>query len=63
MVRPHAFTPNPETAADNSFQRSSPGLAAQALAEVARDEVTQAVGRLIVALVIGLNAYLLVAMI
>ncbi|MFK0092218.1 citrulline utilization hydrolase CtlX [Pseudomonas sp. NPDC090592] len=46
MVRPHAFTPNPETAADNSFQRNSPDIAAQALANVARDEVTQAVGTL-----------------
>jgi len=46
MVRPHAFTPNPETAADNSFQSSSPDIAAHTVSEIARDEVTQAVGRL-----------------
>lgn len=46
MVRPHAFTPNPETAADNSFQSVNPDIAAQILSEVARDEVTQAAARL-----------------
>ncbi|HKS13127.1 MAG TPA: arginine deiminase-related protein [Pseudomonas sp.] len=46
MIRPHAFTPNPETAADNSFQRARPDLAAQAIAEAALSEVTQAAGRL-----------------
>lgn len=43
MVRPHAFAPNPETAADNSFQTSIPGAAAQKIAETARDEVSDAV--------------------
>ena len=46
MVRPHAFAPNPATAADNSFQRASPAIAAQTLATAAHDEVTQAVARL-----------------
>uniref|UniRef100_UPI00258AE9B2 arginine deiminase-related protein n=1 Tax=Pseudomonas sp. TaxID=306 RepID=UPI00258AE9B2 len=46
MIRPHTFTPNPETAADNSFQSTHHGIAAQTLSEVARDEVTQAAGRL-----------------
>ncbi|MBF8774043.1 citrulline utilization hydrolase CtlX [Pseudomonas fulva] len=46
MVRPHAFTPNPETAADNSFQSTNSDITAQALSEIARDEVTQAAGRL-----------------
>ncbi|EGH72002.1 citrulline utilization hydrolase CtlX [Pseudomonas syringae] len=46
MVRPHAFTPNPETAADNTFQASSSGIAAQALAKVAHDEVSRAADRL-----------------
>ncbi|MCF8984588.1 amidinotransferase [Pseudomonas syringae] len=46
MVRPHAFTPNPETAADNTFQASRSGIAAQALAKVAHDEVSWAADRL-----------------
>ena len=46
MVRPHTFTPNPETAADNSFQSSNTDIAVQTLSEVACDEVTQAAGRL-----------------
>ncbi|MEQ4309634.1 arginine deiminase-related protein [Pseudomonas syringae] len=46
MVRPHAFTPNPETAADNTFQASSSGIAAQDLAKVAHDEVSRAADRL-----------------
>ncbi|WP_237613628.1 citrulline utilization hydrolase CtlX [Pseudomonas syringae] len=46
MVRPHAFTPNPETAADNSFQSSKADIAAQDLAKMAREEVSQAAGKL-----------------
>jgi hypothetical protein len=49
MVRPHRFTPNPETAADNSFQTqpSADTLAArQRVADAARDEVTAAVAQL-----------------
>jgi hypothetical protein len=45
MIRPHRFMPNPETAADNAFQRSTAGLdraMAQAVAENARREVTVA---------------------
>ena len=36
MVRPHHFRPNPETAADNAFQRpaTAASVAAQAHAEV-----------------------------
>lgn len=49
MVRPHRFTPNPETAADNSFQRQPDAAAAgaqQRIADAARDEVTAAADRL-----------------
>jgi len=46
MVRPHRFTPNPETAADNTFQRLVVAGAAQRLADTARDEVSAAVARL-----------------
>jgi len=46
MVRPHAFAPNPQTAADNAFQRINPDIAAHALAAIAREEVTQAAGQL-----------------
>jgi hypothetical protein len=45
MIRPHRFYPNPETAADNAFQRTPPATrdaAAQAMAQAARDEVTAA---------------------
>jgi hypothetical protein len=45
MIRPHGFFPNPETAADNAFQRAgaAPGDArADALAAAARDEVSAA---------------------
>jgi hypothetical protein len=43
MVRPSAFTPNPQTAADNAFQRRpEPGIQAQALARKALDEVNAA---------------------
>jgi len=43
MVRPHRFTPNPETAADNTFQQAATSDAAQAVAEAAYREVTVAV--------------------
>jgi hypothetical protein len=46
MIRPHAFTPNPQTAADNSFQRTQPQGAAHLLAASAYDEVTAAVALL-----------------
>jgi hypothetical protein len=46
MVRPHRFTPNPETAADNSFQRAAAADAAQAIAAAAHDEVSAAAARL-----------------
>ncbi|NLG20195.1 MAG: amidinotransferase [Actinomycetales bacterium] len=41
MIRPHRFTPNPETAADNAFQVAAPGDP-RALAESAYQEVTRA---------------------
>ncbi|MBC7916868.1 MAG: amidinotransferase [Rhodoferax sp.] len=40
MVRPHTFTPNPQTATDNSFQRLAPAGAAKAVSRAAYDEVT-----------------------
>jgi len=46
MIRPHAFTPNPETAADNSFQSSAEKYTAQVIAQSAYDEVTQAAATL-----------------
>lgn len=46
MVRPHRFTPNPETAADNCFQTAVPTNEAQRIADAARDEVSAAVARL-----------------
>ncbi len=39
MVRPHRFTPNPETAADNPFQSAAAADAAQAIAAAAHAEV------------------------
>lgn len=42
MVRPHHFTPNPQTAADNAFQRMDAGLTASAVARQAYAEVTEA---------------------
>lgn len=39
LVRPHHFTPNPTTAADNAFQ-SFPSHGPRAVADRARDEVT-----------------------
>jgi hypothetical protein len=46
MIRPHRFTPNPETAADNAFQSLAAKEAAQAVATAAHREVTAAVERL-----------------
>lgn len=46
MVRPHRFTPNPETAADNSFQSSAAADAAQAIATAAHAEVSAVAARL-----------------
>lgn len=45
MVRPHRFTPNPETAADNAFQQAATEAAART-AQAAYDEVTAAAERL-----------------
>ncbi|MER9319085.1 arginine deiminase-related protein [Mesorhizobium sp. M0659] len=41
MIRPRHFTPNPMTAADNSFQSSDEKHAAAAIASAAYDEVTR----------------------
>jgi hypothetical protein len=50
MIRPHKFTPNPETAADNAFQsplvKAAEQEAAQAVADAAHREVTAAMERL-----------------
>ena len=45
MVRPHHFHPNPETAADNAYQRSS-GAPPTELARRAHAEVTEAAARI-----------------
>ncbi|HKT67305.1 MAG TPA: arginine deiminase-related protein, partial [Burkholderia sp.] len=44
MIRPHRFLPNPQTAADNAFQRTASGGAhdTQSVSAAARDEVTAA---------------------
>lgn len=42
MVRPHRFTPNPETAADNHFQTAAATEAAQQIAQAAYQEVSDA---------------------
>ncbi|VWD23331.1 amidinotransferase [Burkholderia lata] len=44
MIRPHRFLPNPQTAADNAFQRTSGGGAndTSSVSAAARDEVTAA---------------------
>lgn len=42
MIRPHRFHPNPETAADNAFQRTDGGAAGREIAKAAYDEVTTA---------------------
>jgi hypothetical protein len=46
MVRPRHFHPNPQTAADNAFQREASGSAAQDVAQRAYDEVTEAAASL-----------------
>ena len=46
MVRPHKFTPNAETAADNAFQKVAARDQARAVAESACREVTAAAERL-----------------
>ena len=46
MIRPHRFHPNPETAADNAFQRSSDHASVDAVSRAARDEVTAAAAAL-----------------
>ncbi len=46
MVRPHRFTPNPETAADNSFQSAAAADAAQAIAAAAQAEFSNVAARL-----------------
>ena len=43
MIRPHRFTPNPDTAHDNSFQNVGLTGSRKALAEAAYNEVTEAV--------------------
>lgn len=42
MIRPHRFHPNPETATDNAFQRTSGDQAVRDIAKTALDEVTTA---------------------
>ncbi len=42
MVRPHRFHPNPQTAADNAFQREAAAGRADDIARAAYDEVTAA---------------------
>ncbi|MDN7932449.1 arginine deiminase-related protein [Burkholderia metallica] len=45
MIRPHRFLPNPQTAADNAFQRTAGGSAGgpqSGVSAAARDEVTAA---------------------
>lgn len=46
MIRPHGFTPNPQTAADNGFQQTGPVDAARSIARSAYDEVTVAAATL-----------------
>lgn len=47
MIRPHRFHPNPETAADNAFQRGhGDEMSAAAIARAARDEVSAAAAAL-----------------
>ncbi|WP_210547194.1 citrulline utilization hydrolase CtlX [Rhodoferax sp. PAMC 29310] len=46
MVRPHTFSPNPETAADNAFQRTAALEAASSTAVAAYAEVTAAAAKL-----------------
>lgn len=46
MIRPHGFSPNPQTAADNAFQQTGPADAARSVARAAYDEVTIAAATL-----------------
>ena len=46
MIRPHGFTPNPETAADNTFQSPAEKESVQAVARAAYREVTAAAERM-----------------
>lgn len=46
MVRPHRFRPNPETAADNAFQRCDQARDEAEIAAAAFDEVTEAAATL-----------------
>ena len=46
MVRPHRFTPNPETALDNAFQRPAQPAQATQLAQAAHREVSHVAERL-----------------
>lgn len=46
MVRPRHFAPNPQTSADNAFQRNADGLDPTAVAASAYGEVTRAVASL-----------------
>ncbi|KAA0999965.1 amidinotransferase [Paraburkholderia panacisoli] len=46
VIRPHCFHPNPETAADNAFQRAEHVQDHAALATAARNEVTAAAAAL-----------------
>lgn len=43
MIRPHRFYPNPETAADNSFQKAAPDESADSMSAAARREFDSAV--------------------
>lgn len=46
MIRPHHFQPNPQTAEDNSFQAQEWELEQQALAQLAYQQMTDAVAKL-----------------
>jgi hypothetical protein len=46
MIRPHRFHSNPETAADNAYQRTESQRSAQQISKDAYDEVTEAASRL-----------------
>jgi len=46
MIRPHHFHPNPETAADNNYQRTDEATKQQVIAARARDEVSAAIATL-----------------
>ena len=41
MIRPHNFSPNWQTAKDNSFQKSGDGLSEQEIAKSAYAEATK----------------------